>query len=62
MPAVLSKPQRANPPYNVDKTWARSLKGLGVRVEGKWFRNFPIRRWKEWFGGIITGYNNDTKL
>ena len=23
---------------------------------------FPRQRWTEWFGGIVTRYNNDTKL
>ena len=62
MPAVLSKSWRANPLYNINKTWARLLKGLRLSVEGRWFKNFPRRRWKEWFVGAVIGYNIDTKL
>ena len=62
MPAVLSKYRRANPLYNIDETWARSLKGLRLKAQGKAFRNFDKRRHKEWFGGIVFGYNNETKL
>ena len=62
MPAVLRKSWKANPLYNVDKTWSRSLRGLCLSVQSKWFENFSKRRHKEWFGGTVIGYNNDTKL
>ena len=62
MPAVLSKSSRANPLYNIDKIQARSLQGLCLSVEVECFENFPRHKRKEQFGGIATGYNNNTKL
>ena len=62
MPGVLSKSQKANPLYNIDETWARSLKGLRVKAQGKAFINFDKRRNREWFGGVLFGYDNDRKM
>ena len=59
---VLSKYQRASRLYNIDEHWARTLKGLRVRVQGKWFNRCARHRLKEWFGGIITGFDNDVKM
>ena len=57
-----SRSRRANPLYNIDESWARSLKGLRLSCEGRFFNNIHRSDRNKWFGGIVVGYNNDTKL
>ena len=60
--AGVSRSRRAYPKYNIDESWARSLKGLRLSCEGKFFNNIRRSDRNKWFGGTVTGYNLSRKL